>query len=338
MIDIPSTLLSLVQQAPLQQAPIKFPESDHFWMPADASVTAGDIDWLYDFLYWMSVASSVVILGAMAYFVIKYKAKSRKANEVPEKSADHSTALELAWSILPMFVLVAIFVWDFQGFVNLRTPPKGAMEIRATGQKWKWLFNYPGGMTDDTLHVPLGQPVRMVINAVDVLHSLYIPNFRVKMDAVPGRYTELWFQATKAGEFPIFCAEYCGTSHSGMETRVIVHPPGGYEAWLEKQAAELLKMPPVDLGKLLYDKQGCSTCHTTDGSPKIGPTWKGAFGKQEHLADGSTVTVDENYIRESIVDPNAKIVQGFVPSMPTYQGKLKDAELDGLIAYIKSLK
>ena len=334
MIDIPSTLVSLIQQA----SPPKLPDSDDFWMPLDASVTTRAVDWIYHFLYWVSVASSVLIFGAMLYFVIKYKAKSRKHNEVPEKSSDHSTALEVTWSVLPMFVLVAIFVWGFQGFLDLRTPPKGALEIRATGQKWKWLFGYPGGMTDDALHVPLGQPVRMVINSVDVLHSLYIPNFRVKMDAVPGRYTELWFEATKTGEFPVFCAEYCGTDHSGMQTRVVVHPPGGYEAWLEKQSSEMLKLPPVELGKLLYEKQGCSTCHSVDGTLKIGPSWKGVFGKQEQLADGSTVAIDENYLRESIVDPNAKIVQGFVPSMPTYQGKLKDAELDGIIAYIKSLK
>jgi cytochrome c oxidase subunit 2 len=336
MIEIPSTLLSLVQE-PARALP-KLPESEHFWMPLDASVTAHAIDWLYDFLYWTSVISTIVIVGAMAYFVFKYKAKSRSANEVPEKSSDHSTALEVTWSVLPMFVLVAIFVWGFQGYIDLRTPPKGAMEIRATAQKWKWLFTYPGGLTDDVLHVPQGQPVRMVINAVDVLHALYIPNFRVKMDAVPGRYTDLWFEATKTGDFPIFCAEYCGTEHSGMFSHVTVHPPGGYEAWLAEQKKKLLDLPPEELGKLLYEKQGCSTCHSVDGTPKIGPTWKGLFGKEESFTNGSKQAVDENYLRESIVDPNAKIVQGFVPSMPTYQGKLKDRELDGVIAYIKSLK
>ena len=334
MIENPSSLLSLVAAPALP----KSPPSDDFWMPIDASTTVASVDWLYDFLYWMSVISSVVILGAMLYFVVKYKAKSRAANEVPEKSSDHSTVLEIAWSVLPMFVVVAIFVWGFQGYLNLRTSPKGAMEIRATGQKWKWLFSYPGGMTDDVLHVPVGQPVRMLINSVDVLHALFIPAFRVKMDAVPGRYTELWFNATKAGEFPVFCAEYCGTSHSDMLTRVVVHPPGGYEKWLREQEEKDLNTPPVELGKKLFDKQGCSTCHSVDGTPKIGPTWKGLFGKEEPLTDGSKATVDENYLRESIVDPNAKIVQGFVPSMPTYQGKLKDKELDGIIAYIKSLK
>jgi cytochrome c oxidase subunit 2 len=184
----------------------------------------------------------------------------------------------------------------------------------------------------------VGQPVRMLINSVDVLHALYVPAFRVKMDAVPGRYTDLWFQATKTGEFPVFCTEYCGTSHSDMLARVVVHPPGGYEKWMEEQRKKLLDMPPAELGKVLFEKQGCNVCHTVDGTPKIGPTWKGLFGKTETFTDGTSGTADENYLRQSILEPNAKIVQGFPPSMPTYQGKLKDKEIDGIVEYIKSLK
>jgi cytochrome c oxidase subunit 2 len=307
-------------------------------MPLDASVTTRSVDWVYYFLCWMSLVSMVLIVGAIGYFIVKHKAKSRAANEQATSQVDHSTTLEITWSVAPMFVLIALFVWGFKGFVDLRTPPRDALEIRAQGQKWKWLFTYPGGLVDDTLHVPVDRPVRMVINSVDVLHSLYLPNFRTKMDAVPGRYTDLWFQATQTGDFPVECAEYCGTSHSNMLSHVIVHPPGGYEKWLESQQGKLLNMPPEELGKLLYEKQGCSTCHTVDGSPKIGPSWKGLFGKTESFSDGSTAKVDENYIRQSIVDPTAKVVQGFAPSMPTYAGKMKDAELDGIIAYIKSLK
>jgi cytochrome c oxidase subunit 2 len=328
----------LLQVAPDPKGLPKFPESPEFWMPLDASLTSRSVDWILHFMNWMSLICCVLILGAMIYFCIKYKAKSRAANEQAEPSSDHSTSLEIGWSIAPLFVVIALFVWGFKGFVDLRTPPKGALEIRATGQKWKWLFTYPGGFVDDTLHVPVDRPVRMVIGAVDVLHSLWIPNFRVKMDAVPGRYTDLWFHATKTGVFPLECAEYCGTSHSDMLTRVIVHPAGGYEAWLDEQKNKLLSMPPVELGKLLYEKQGCSTCHSVDGTPKIGPTWKGVFGKPEALTSGASVIVDENYLRESIVDPASKIVAGFAPSMPTYQGKLKDVEIDGIIAYIKSLK
>jgi cytochrome c oxidase subunit 2 len=329
-----SLLLSVADPAP--KLP-KFPESPLFWFPVDASVTSRNVDWLYEFMVWMSIVSAIGVFGAMAYFCVKYKAKSRKANEQPQSSVDHSTTLEITWSVLPLFVCIALFVWGFKGFVDLRTPPKDAYEIRAQGQKWKWLFTYPGGVVDDELHVPVNRPVRMVINAVDVLHSLYFPNFRTKMDAVPGRYTDLWFQATQTGEFPIECAEYCGTSHSNMLSRVIVHPPGGYEKWLE-DANKGPAGTPEEVGKILYEKQGCNTCHTVDGTPKIGPSWKGIFGKNESFADGTSSKVDENYIRQSILDPTSKIVAGFPPSMPTYQGKLKDAQIDAIIAYIKSLK
>jgi cytochrome c oxidase subunit 2 len=239
--------------------------------------------------------------------------------------------------VVPLLICIALFVWGFQGFVNLRTPPKGALEIHVTGQKWRWLFQYPHG-TEDVLHVPVNRDVRMIIQSADVLHSLFIPNFRVKMDAVPGRYTDLWFHATKTGEFPILCAEYCGTSHSDMLTKVVVHEPGGYEKWQKDMIAEQDKIEPVKLGGLMYQKQGCAACHSVDGSRGIGPSWKGIFGKPEKLSGGASVVVDENYIRESITDPAAKIVDGYAPSMPTYQGKLNDRQLSGIIEYIKTLK
>jgi cytochrome c oxidase subunit II len=321
---------------PAQNLPV-FPQSDTFWMPLDASVTAHDTDWLYLFMVWGSLIFAAAIFAAMLYFVKTYRAKSRAANEIAEPSAEHNTTLEITWSIIPLFICVALFVWGFQGFVSLRTPPRGALEIQATGQKWKWLFDYPHG-TEDALHVPVNRPVRVLIHSVDVLHSLYLPNFRVKMDAVPGRYTDLWFQATKVGDFPIFCAEYCGTSHSDMLSHVIVHAPGDYEKWLVEQKKKLENIPLPELGKLLYQKQGCSTCHTLDGSRLIGPSWKGAFGRTEHFTDGTSAVVDENYIRQSVLDPQAKVVDTYPPSMPTYQGKLSDRQLSGIIEYIKSLK
>jgi cytochrome c oxidase subunit 2 len=317
----------------------KLPASPYFWMPPSASITSENTDALYNFMLWMSLFFAVAIFYAMARFCLKYRAKSRAANEIAEKTSEHNTMLELTWSVIPLFIVIPLFVGGFKGYVNLRTPPKGAMEIRATGQKWKWLFNYPGlGTPDDTLHVPVNTSVRMVINAVDVIHSLYIPSFRTKMDAVPGRYTDLWFKATQVGEFPIFCAEYCGTSHSDMLTRVIVHPPGGYEQWLANTIAAADSLTGKDRGAMLYEKQGCSTCHTIDGSPKVGPSWKGIFGKMEAMTAGSPMKVDENYLRESMMDPQAHIVMGFSPAMPTYQGKLSDKDIDGLIEFIKSLK
>jgi len=326
--------LLLLQPA---QTPLHLPERTTFWMPLDASVTAADIDWLYMFMIWMSVICSLGIFAAMLYFVMKFKAGPRSANETSEPSSEHNTALEIGWSVIPLLICIALFVWGFQGFVNLRTPPKGALEVHVTGQKWKWLFEYPHG-TEDVLHVPVDRDVRLILQSADVLHSFYIPNFRVKMDAVPGRYTDLWFRATAAGEFPVFCAEYCGTAHSDMLTRVKVHEPGGYEKWLADVKKELENVPLPQLGKLVVEKQGCLTCHTTDGTPKIGPTWKGVFGKAEQLSGGATVNVDEDYIRESIIDPTAKIVDKFPPSMPTYKGKLSDRQLSGVIEYIKSLK
>ncbi|HYQ14907.1 MAG TPA: cytochrome c oxidase subunit II [Polyangiaceae bacterium] len=319
----------------------KLAPSDSFWLPVDASVTTRNIDWVWDFLVWISVLTALAIFVAMFHFVTKYKAKSRAANEHAEKSAEHNTALEITWSVLPLFVVIALFVWGFKGFVDLRTPPKDSMELHANAQKWKWTFDYQcarGGLTDDTLHVPVDRPVRMLISSVDVLHALYIPSFRTKMDAVPGRYTDMWFQATKPGDYPIFCAEYCGTSHSDMLSHVVVHPPGEYETWLKGACEKADSLVGPERGKKLYSQQGCETCHTIDGTPKIGPSWKGLFGKSESITGGPTVKVDENYLRESMMDPTAKVVQGFAPSMPTYKGKLSDKDIDGLIEYIKTLK
>jgi cytochrome c oxidase subunit 2 len=193
-------------------------------------------------------------------------------------------------------------------------------------------------MTEDTMHVPIDRPVRVIINSVDVLHALFIPAFRQKIDAVPGRYTDLWFHATKAGDYPIFCAEYCGTAHSDMLAHAIVHPPGEYEKWLDAACIKADDLEGPDRGKSLYTKKGCDVCHSIDGTPKIGPTWKGLFGKSESLTDGSNAQVDENYLRESIVDPAKKVVKGYAPSMPSYQGQLSDKDLHGLIEYMKTLK
>ncbi len=326
--------------ANLVAAPLpKLPKSPYFWMPPEISTGAASTDWVFHFLLIMSAFFLAGVVGVMTYFVIKYRAKNgRKANEVPPKTSDHNTTLEITWSFIPLVIVIALFVWGFKGFVDLHSPPKDTYDIHAQGQKWKWLFTYPNGMTDDELHVPVNKPVRIIINSVDVIHSLYIPVFRVKQDAVPGRYTELWFQAKKPGTYPIFCAEYCGRGHSTMLSQVVVHKPGGFQKWLTTAAAKMQALPPAELGKELYTKQGCSACHSTNGTRGVGPSWKGIYGHQVKLSDGSSVKVDDNYIRESIIDPQAKIVAGFGPVMPTFKGKLKDNEITALIEYIKTLK
>lgn len=326
---------SLLASMSADKALPKSPPSDDFWMPTDASTFAADVDGLYNFLFWLSAISAAGIFIAMLWFVVKYKAKGREENEVAEDSSHHNTALEITWSVIPLFICIGIFVWGFKGYVNMRTPPKDTVEIHVQGQKWNWIFTYSTGKVDSKLHVPVDKDVRVIIQSVDVLHSLYIPAFRTKMDAVPGRYTDLWFRATKTGSYPIFCAEYCGTSHSDMLSEAVVHEPGGYEQWVNK--IEVPSDPKV-WGEQLYSQRGCKTCHSVDGSPLVGPTWKGLFGTDRKFADGSTAQADENYITNSINNPAGQVVEGFPPSMPSYQGQLSDKEINAIVEYIKSLK
>lgn len=328
-------VLAMALAGPPSNVP-KLPDSPYFWLPVSGSKTADISDPLFNYIMWVSVISCLMLMGLMILFVWKYKAKDRHAK--PTGGVDHHTGLELLWSIVPVPVLVAMFVWGFQGFVELRTTPKDAYEVRVTAQKWKWLFTYPDGYTDDQLHVPMGQKTRVIISAMDVLHSLYLPAFRQKIDAVPGRYTELWFEPTAPGEYPIFCAEYCGTGHSAMLTKVVVHEAKDFDAWMKKAQEIIDQMPPLELGEKMYNQQGCAGCHTLDGSPKTGPSWKGLFGRTEPMSDGKSIVVDENYIRESILDPQAKLVQGFPPAMPTFKGKLSDKKIDAIVAFIKAQK
>ncbi len=312
-------------------------ESPYFWLPKSGSnATQQHVDPLFDYIMWVSIISTLLLFGLMVLFILKYRAANRHVK--PAGASDHNTALELLWSIGPLPVVLAMFGWGFQGFVALRTTPKDAYEIHVTGQKWKWLFDYPNGYTDDVLHVPVGQKVRLVMTSVDVVHSFGLPGFRTKEDVVPGRYTELWFEPSTPGEYPVFCDQYCGTSHSGMITKVVAHEAADFENFLAQAALKIDQLPPVELGEKMFNQQGCAACHSLDGSPKTGPTWKGLFGRTETMSDGTKVTVDENYIKQSILEPQAQIVQGFPPAMPTFKGKLSDKKIEGIIAFIKAQK
>jgi cytochrome c oxidase subunit 2 len=305
-------------------------------MPNSASNFADATDGIFDALLWISLLCMLGLAFAIVSFCRRYRATSREANEAAESQVDHSNTLEITWSIIPLFVVIGVFVVGFKQFVDLKTPPRAAYEVHATGQRWKWGFEYPEGLTHPELHVPLGKDVRVLIQSVDVIHSLYIPEFRVKQDAVPGRYTELWFKPTQVGTFPIYCAEYCGTSHSDMLSRVVVHTPEDFQAWVAEEIRKIEAMPLAELGELTFNQAGCSTCHSLDGSAKVGPTFKGVFGRQEKIFGQGTITVDENYIRESILDPQAKLVEGFPPAMPTFKGQLSDRRILGLVEYIKT--
>ncbi len=321
--------------AALARALVGQSASGGFWFPDQAARQAAGVDWLFHFILYVATIFFVLIIVIMAYFAVKYR---KKRGSVAEKTPGHNTPLELAWSIIPGLLLIPMFYFGVVGYMDLRTPPDDAYEVQVTARKWSWSFTYPNGYTDPNLHVPVDQPVRLVMTSEDVIHSFFVPAFRTKMDVVPGRYTKIWFNATEVGEHQIFCTEYCGTKHSEMLAKVIVHGPGEFEHWLEGAGDILKGRSPAEAGKILVKNNGCLACHSTDGKRGIGPSWKGIFGKDESLATGATVNVDENYIRESILDPQSKVVGGFAPVMPTFKGRLKDDELTAIIEYIKTLK
>lgn len=309
---------------------------NNYWMPVDGSTHTAHTDWLFYGILALTFFCFIAITVAVVYFVLKYR---RRPGHEAERSSEHNDALEITWTIIPSIICVFIFIWGWEGFVNVQTTPKNAMEIQVTAQKWEWLFKYPNGWIDRELHVPVDEPVRLVMRSEDVLHSFYVPAFRTKQDVIPYRYTKVWFEANKPGTYRLFCTEYCGDDHSRMKTVAVVHEPGGFEQWLSKVEECALGDLPNDAarGEFFYENRGCKNCHSVDGTPGKGPTFKGLWGKQENT-DKGPVTVDENYIRESLLEPAAVVVTGYGPIMPTFKGKLTDEHIGFIIEYIKSLK
>lgn len=317
-------------------------ESDSYQLPPSMADTAPPIDRAYTFIFWFSVVFTVLVTVFMLYFVYKYKRRSG----VKSEPTGHYFRLELFWTITPTIFIVFLFHLGFTGYIRNATAAEGATEIRVRAKKWSWEFEYPTGDREPgELTLELGRPYKMIISSEDVIHSFYIPEFRMKRDAVPGQYSFIQFTPTKAGEAHVFCAEYCGTSHSGMLATVKVLPPDQYKEW-EKKLGDCQGPPeecePAKWGEKLFVKNGCTTCHGAGGSGQIGtvaspgPKLAGVFGKTENTTSGP-VQVDENYLRESILRPNAKIVQGYTTvQMPPFV--MKDKQLDAIIAYIKSLK
>jgi len=303
-------------------------------MPVRASTFASNVDWVWDLVLGISLFFFVLIIGVMILFIFQYRAREgRESTPTPS----HNTRLEVIWTIIPTIIVGIIFFYGFRGYMDMAVPPRGAYSINVLAQRWAWQFQYPNGHVDNELHVPVGRPVKLVMTSDDVIHSFYVPAFRVKRDIVPGRYNTTWFEATAPGEYDIFCAEYCGTGHSDMLSKVIVHKKGGFEKWLSEAADLLGTMAPAEAGEWLYNTRGCKQCHTIDGTARIGPTFKGDFGTERKLKDGTTVTVDENYIHQSILDPQSQIAAGFEPVMPTYKGRMTDEEITMIIEFLKSL-
>ena len=305
------------------------------WLPDQVSTFAHEIDSLFYFvLYWVIFFFLLVALGVF-YFSWKYSS-TRKGLTSP---VDHNTTLEVTWTIIPLILTMIVFFWGAKTYIKMNIAPYDSMEVNVKAQKWFWTFTYKEGFTNSNeLVVPVNKPVKLIIQSQDVLHGFYVPDFRVKIDAIPNRYMMLWFEPTQVGEYDIFCAEYCGKSHSEMLGKVRVLSDTDYEKWLVEANVVDESIPLVDLGEMIYKKNACYTCHSTDGSKIIGPSFKGIWGSSMSHTDGSSVLVDENYILESVMEPQKKIVDGYQGVMPSYKGILRDREIQGVIEYIKSLK
>jgi cytochrome c oxidase subunit 2 len=334
-------------------------ESPTFQLPEQMSTVAADVDWLYYFIYWLSVVMFVGIIAAMVYFAWKYRERpGHKA--VP---TGHNLTLEIGWTVAPIFILVFLFQKGFEGYLDETVPPPNAIEIRVNSKQWGWEFVYPNGGSDDELHVPVHKPVKLVISSSDVIHSFFVPALRVKRDIVPGAYTSQWFEATHIGQDDIMCAEYCGgrskdssgnelpfekmTGHWSMHSMLHVESEEDFKKYLLKmgdpcaaytaQGQTCPESVLVTQGQTIYQKKACQGCHTVTGDKLVGPSWKGIWGMMEST-DHGMVKVDDDYIRESILQPQAKIVTGYPPSMPSFSGQISDQEISEVIAYIKSLK
>jgi cytochrome c oxidase subunit II len=301
------------------------------FFPEQASAQASQVDAIYFFMLAVTAFFSILIAGLVVFFAVKYR---RRHREEIGHAIHGSLALELLWTIIPFFIVMVMFAWGAKVFFNIYRPPAGAMEIYVVGKQWMWKAQHMDGQREiNELHVPVGRPVKLIMGSEDVLHSYFIPQFRVKADVIPGRYNVLWFTATKAGIYDLFCAEYCGTKHSGMIGKIIAMEPSEFQSWLGGGKAE---DSPVAAGQKLFSDLACITCHRTDSQGR-GPMLTNLFGKTVELQGGGTVVVDEAYIRESIVRPQAKIVAGFQPIMPTFQGLVTEEQLLQLISYVKSL-
>jgi cytochrome c oxidase subunit 2 len=304
------------------------------FMPPSASTFADPVDALYFYLTAITLVFTVGISIAIVFFAIRYR--RRAANELPEP-IHGSMILEISWSVIPFLITMSIFVWGTVVFFDQTRPPKDTTEIFVVGKQWMWKIQHPSGRREiNELHVPVGRRIKLVMTTEDVIHDFFIPAFRTKMDVVPGRYTQLWFEATVPGKYHLFCAEYCGQNHSGMGGYVYAMEPGDYDRWLAGDAGS---MSPTDAGRELFTNTlGCASCHGNAGQGDRGPRLAGLLGTQVQFSNGvPSQTADEEYIRESVLNPTAKVVSGYQPIMPTFQGSVTEEQLMQLTAFIRSL-
>jgi len=319
-----------------------------FWMPPQASEIAGEVDWLFFFIFWICVFFFVLILVLLVGFAWKYRYREGQPMLDAPK---HNTAAELTWTFIPTVIVIVIFFYGFKGYLHMVVPPPNAFEVDVTAQMWHYNFSYPypnDQLSDDTvtvpgvqaalpvMHIPANTPVVFVLTSTDVLHGFYIPVFRIKKDVVPGRYNKIWVTATTLGTFDLFCTQYCGQDHSSMRAKVEVDPPDKFVAWVNSLGGG--KLPPVQRGHYLWMTRGCSTCHSVDGSATgKAPTWKDVYGSQIVTMKDGTLLADEDYLHDVITHPNIHPLPGFQPLMPPTEGLLNEKDVSDIIAYLKSI-
>jgi len=293
---------------------------------------AGRVDALYFSLIGLGIFFSLLIAGLIVFYAVRFH---RRDPDAVGATVHGGMVLEITWTVVPLFITMVIFVWGASVFFAMTRPPDDTLNIYVVGKQWMWKFQHLDGQREiNELHVPLGRPVKLIMTSEDVIHDLFVPAFRMKADVIPGRYTNIWFQPTKPGRYRLFCAEYCGTRHSGMIGEVVVMGPTDYQTWLSGGAPE---GSLASTGAKLFQELACNTCHRPDAQGR-GPVLEGLFGKTVQLQGGGSVTVDEAYIRESILMPAAKVVTGFQPIMPAFQGLVSEEQLLALVEYVKSLQ
>jgi cytochrome c oxidase subunit II len=303
------------------------------FVPESASTLSWKVDALYFFISGVTIFFTLLISATLIFFVMKYRRRS--PHEIPRPVAG-SHKLETLWTAIPLLIAMAIFAWGAELYFEQYKVPRNAVEIYVVGKQWMWKVQHSTGQREiNELHVPMGRKIKLIMASEDVIHDFFIPAFRIKADVLPGRYTSYWFEATKPGDYHLFCAEYCGMNHSGMIGWVHVMEPREFDNWLSGNVSQ---QPPAVAGQELYQSLGCVSCHGAAGEGGRGPALAGLFGTQQALSNGQTVRVDESYIRESITNPAAKLVAGFGPIMPTFQGQVTEEQLVQLTAFIKSLQ
>ncbi len=302
------------------------------------SRSAGEVDAVFWFIAAVAAFFFLLTQGLLIGFALRYRRRRGEAEaETPYITGNR--ALETVWIVIPTAVVVAIFAYGWVAYRNITAPLPGALEVSVTGKQWLWEFRYPDGRTAiNEVRVPVGRPVKFLMTSPDVIHSFYLPDFRLKQDVVPGRYTTLYLTADRPGEYVIHCAEYCGAGHSTMDAKLVAMPEAEYAKWAAGALAEDREaVPPAQRGEELVERSGCLACHAVEGAEKVGPNFGGIFGRKTALEDGRTVVADEEYLRESIVDPNAKVAKGYPPVMPTFRESLSAEEVADVVAYLKTL-